>query len=478
MDQLSFAEITHVLHRQWRMIVAIIFAAVAVAIIYTWFLAPQTWTATCSILFEPQLSGSALPAELAGLLPMSGGRSSDTYSTVLQSRSMRERVVKRLNLVEEFGLEDEPERAEEVLRDMYTVVTKRNVADLLTVNASAGSPPRHRSTQAERDHAARLAADIANTLVDELRLFLESADYMRANQRTDFLAGQAKQAEAEMLAAQDALVQYAVEHGLVNPGSQVGEAVRAASTLQGRVAELRMQVEGARKREQQALAQLSSQERLVVSAISEQRNPAIDDIQTRIRDLQREIAQLTEVEGKSERHPDVERARVALEAAQGQLKDALADEMRVSREDLGPSPGYNTALSAALSTQLERSGLEAQLASALAARQEAIGELQTLPSSAAQYTYLEGQLELRKSIYEQVAKQYEASRVGAASAMPKFTVLDAAIPPLRANGPSTRENTILALMAGLALGVILAFWREGQEARRRAQAEVESAAEA
>lgn len=471
MDQLSFAEIMRVLRRQWRIIAAIVFVAGAAAVVHTWFFVPQLWSASCTILFEPQLTPSALPAELAGLLPMTGGRSSDTYSAVLQSRSIRERVVERLNLVEEFNLQDYPEYAEEVLQGMYNVVTKRAVADVMIVNSYTSAPPRRRSTQAERDHAAQLAADIANALVEELRLFLESADYMRANQRTEFLAEQARQAEAAMLAAQDELVKYAVQHGLIAPDSQLGEAVRAASSLQSRVAELRMQVEGARKREQQALDQLNSQERLVVSAISEQRNPAIDEIQTRIRELQQQIAQMTEVEGKSERHPDVERARVTLEAARRQLQDALAEEMRVSREDLGPSAGYNTALSAALTTQLERSGLEAQLTSALAARQQAIGELQTLPSSAAQYTYLEGQLTLRTSIYEQIAKQYETSRVSAASAMPKFTVLDPAIPPRRPNGPSARQNAMLAVMAGLALGVIVAFWREGREARRRAQAE-------
>jgi len=471
MDQLSFADIMRVLRRQWAMIAVIVFVAAAVAVVYTWFFIPQTWSAACTILFEPQLTTSALPPELAGLLPMSGGRSSDTYSAVLQSRSIRQRVVDRLDLVEEFELQDEPEDAEEILQGMYNVVTKRAVADLMIINSYAAAPPRRRGTQTERDHAAQLAAGIANALVEELGQFLESADYMRANQRTEFLEEQAKQAEAAMLVAQDALVQYAVAHGLISPDSQVGEAVRAASTLQGRVAELRMQVDGAREREDEALAQLSSQERLVVSGISEQRNPAIDEIQTRIRELQRQIAQMMEVEGKSERHPDVERARVELDSARQQLQDAMADEMRVAREDLGPSPAYNTALTAALDAQLQRASLEAQLSSALTARQEAIGELQTLPSSAAQYTYLEGQLELRTSVYEQIAKQYETSRVSAASAMPKFTVLDAAVPPRRPNGPSARQNAMLALMAGLALGVILAFWREGREAHRRAQAE-------
>lgn len=462
-----------VLSRQWRMMAAIVLAAAAVTVIYTWYFVPQKWSATCSILFEPQLTPSALPPELAGLLPVGGGRSSDTYTTVLQSRRIRERVVKRLNLVEELSLQDEPERAEEVLQDMYNVVTKRAVPDLLIVNAYASSPPKRCATEAEREHAAQLAADIANALVEELREFLDSADYMRANQRTRFLEEQAKQAEADMLAAQDALVQYAVSHGLISPDSQVGEAVRAVSALQSRVADLRMQIEGAREREEKALAQLSSQERLIVTGISEQRNPAIDEIQGRIRELQRQIAQMMEVEGKSERHPDVERARVELEAARQQLEDAISEEMRVSREERGPSPAYNTALSAALQAQLDRAALEAQLASALKARQAAIGELQTLPSNAAEYSYLEGQLKLRTSIYEQIAKQYETSRVSAASAMPKFTVLDAAIPPRRPNGPSTRQNVLLAVMAGLALGIILACWREGQRTGSPEQAQGE-----
>lgn len=151
----------------------------------------------------------------------------------------------------------------------------------------------------------------------------------------------------------------------------------------------------------------------------------------------------------------------------------MADEMRISREERGPSPAYNNALAAALEAQFQRASLEAQLTSALAARQEAIGKLQTLPSSAAEYTYLEGQLKLRTSIYEQIAKQYETSRVNAASAMPRFTVLDAAIPPRRAASPSARQNVLLAVMVGLALGIVLAFWLEGQQARTRARAQVE-----
>ncbi|MGD9496675.1 MAG: GumC family protein [Armatimonadota bacterium] len=455
-------DIIQVFRNQRRTIAWVVFVIVLVSVAWTLLVMKQQWTATTTILFE-SASAPALPAELTALLPsVATGKdySGPTFESILRSRSVREQVVDKLDLVSAMGV-DSREKAVRQLENSVNIIYRMTHASVLSVEAVWASPPRLLASEAEEREAADMSAAIANAYIESLEEFLHKADFTRAVRRTEFLKSQLDEVEQAMLQAQDDLVSYATEHGMIEPSSQAGAAVTALRELRQRESTLRTELEGARETEREALQELNARERMVVTSISESRNPALDALDEEIRTLERELAQETEVEGKSDQHPDVQRLRVRLNTARQQLSDEIQREMRTSAQQKTVSGAYQSLVDEAVTAQLRRASLEAQLGAVREAQVAAINEMQSIPASSARYQELERQLRVKAGVYEQLARQYEASRVEAAAAMPDFTVLDYAVPAERASGPSLRNSLAIALVVSVVLSTIIAFWREG-----------------
>jgi len=118
-----------------------------------------------------------------------------------------------------------------------------------------------------------------------------------------------------------------------------------------------------------------------------------------------------------------------------------------------------------LSTQLEVSGLEAKLATVRTEKGQALAAVREMPATSTRYGQLQRDVKLKTGAYQRLAEQFEAARVSEAAAVPKFAVLDEALPKRNPSGPSASKFAILGLFAGGFSAVLLAFWLDF---RRRA----------
>lgn len=469
MVQLSLAEIISTLRRQWPLIVgASVLGSLLVAGTICLF-APQQYTAATTIIFERESQG-AVPgiAELVSWYRAVGGSGAgQTFEAILRSRRIRERVAEEMDLPEILEVPTVTAAAGKIARIYQIAVSPGGI---LAVRATWQSSPRAFASAAEEDKASRLAAELANTLVAALGEFLDKADYRHATAQRKLLEEQLAQTEQELLDAEDALVAYATQHSLVNPSSQSGARVEALSQLGQREVGLRVSLRGARETEQAALERLDTQERMALSSISEQRNSLIDELRGRILDLYRRLVQQTQVEGKSDQHPDVQFLQAELEKAEGQLADELRTEMFTDSRLLTVDPSYRELVDTALSQALQRSGLEAQMDVVRAEKQRALAELSAMPSLSVEYDRLQRRVRLKSEAYDRLSKNYETARLAEAATIDKFSVLDTAIPPAEPSGPSLRRNAVIGAFASFVIAVLLAFWREGRsEARSLAE---------
>ncbi len=451
MEQLSFADLMNTIRKQWVLIAGITVLVMLLAGARVYFLIPQEWSAATTIIFERQdeRSPSSLAELMYGGSMFRGQGISGTFKAVLRSRKIRERVAEKLDLPRVLGLKSIRAAAGR-LAPLYEI--EMTASGIMTIRTKWEGPPKGLSGGAEGDEAPKLAAELANTLVEALGEFLNEADYSRATRQRKFLEEQLAQIDGELLEAEDALVAYASEHRMVSPSTQSGAAFTAYNDLRQRESNLRVNLQGAQETEQEALAQLNARERMAISSVSETRNPRIDGLQKRILDLQRQIAQQTEVEGKSYEHPDVQRLQTELDEAKKQLADEVSKDMFTSARQLSIDPSYAKLVATALSKQLERSGLEAQLDAVRAEKERALAELGAMPSLSAQYDHLHSRL----------SEKYEAARLAEAASHDQFSVLDAAIEPHGPSGPSFIRSVLATGFVTFVLVTMLAFWREGR----------------
>jgi len=451
------AELVATLKKQAWLIALLSIAVAGVVGVAGYAMIPRQWTADTTIIFEgssPVPGWSRLMTDFGISAPPS---SRGNFETILRSRKLRGRVVDSLGLVEEFGAKSRLE----AIRLLGAGTSIDQPADgVIAIRASWQGESRLGGRKG--DPAPRMAADVANEIVATLEAIVGEFDFASASQQRKFLEEQLRRTERELLDAEDALVAYATSEGLINPSSQATSGLAAAQQLRSREIDLRVELQAARDREAAALERLSSQERMVISEISEQRDPQLDQLDQRILDVQRQIAQQMEIEGKSERHPDVAGLKVELEQAQGQLAELLDGELETRSQRLSVSPEYQDLVREALDDRLQRTGLEAKLRVVSAERETAVAQLRELPAKTARYEELSREVGAKRDALGRLTAQYESVRIAEAGITATFNVLDPAVPPDKPTGTSLRKTVTLAFFLALLLSTLFAFWRQGR----------------
>ncbi len=465
MEYISVNDIMATLRRRWFLIAIVALVGAVAAYIAVKTLMPTEWQTKTTLLLEP--SGNTTSNPLLGLIPDLGGNESGTFVNILRSRTLRERVAVAADLANRFEVSNE-RAAGSLLATMYTVESR---AGILTVSVTMEGPPYMLLSEAEEKQLGQLVSDIANTMASELQIYLETTDFTRASVRRKFLEDQLTRTDRELLAAEDALVAYATAQGMVSPASQSGAAVENLKQLRARELDLNVTIQGARETLSVAMADLSSQERLWVSSISEKRNPSLDRLHARVLDVQRQIAEEMEIQGKSEQHPDVQALILELAEVQAQIAGEVETEMYAGSQQLTVDPQYASLMQTVLNKQLEVSGLEAKLATVRSARGEALAEIEAIPAASTRYNQLQREIKLKTEAYQRLAQQYEAARVSEAAAVPKFAVLDDARPKKHPSGPGAAKFCVVGALAAAFFGTLLAFWLDFRR-ERAAQAAV------
>ena len=454
MEFISLNEITGALRRRWLLIAGVAMLTAVAGYIVAKTVMPTEWGTKVTLLLEPSPGSSS--GDMFSMLAYSRTASSSTatFISVLRSRTLRERVADKLDLAKALEVGD-TRAAGGQLASMFDVEARGGI---LTIAIETEGAPLAFLSDEEKLATGQLIADIANTFASELQEYLGTTDFTRASAKRKFLGEQLERTDRELLAAEDTLVAYATDHGMVSASSQSGAAVEGLKQLRARELDLKVSIEGARETLAVAMADLSSQDRLMVSSISERRNPALDRLHARVLDIQRAIAERMEIQGKSEQHPDVQTLTVELAKAQSQIADELENEMYAGSQQLSVDPSYSSLVRTVLTKQLEVSGLEAKLATVRTAKGQALAEVREMPATSTRYGQLQREVKLKSGAYQRLAEQYEAARVGEAAAVPKFAVLDEALPKRNPSGPSAGKFAVLGLFAGGFFAVLLAFW--------------------
>lgn len=225
-DEISLIELATILGEEKKILFGLPIAAGIVAIVVSLLMTP-IYTATTTLL-PPQNGGSgaaALLGQLGGLgglagLDIGGGAGSpEMYVTMLQSRSAKDKIIERFNLMERY----EAEFKADVYQVLDSVVT-------ITTDTKAGL-----ISVAVDDEEPQFAADMANAYYKVLKELLTRVAVTEAQQKRVFFEEQFAKAKDELADAEVKLKEVQERTGLIQLEGQATATFEAIAQLRAEV---------------------------------------------------------------------------------------------------------------------------------------------------------------------------------------------------------------------------------------------------
>ncbi|MEN7430524.1 Wzz/FepE/Etk N-terminal domain-containing protein [Chromobacterium sp. TRC.1.1.SA] len=220
-------------YKRWIAISTVLFGSAALAY---GLLAKPIFTASSSIMPPQQQSSGmgALLGQLGGLAGMAGGISglknpNDLYIGMLQSRTIADRLIKRLQLKERYQ-QKTLDGARQALKSRTVIINGKD--GLININVDDPDP--------------RFAAQLANAYIDELKQLNQILAMTDAAKRRLFFEQQLKQAKEQLTSAETALRQTQEKTGLIQPEGQLPAIVGSVTQLRASIAAKEVQLEAMR----------------------------------------------------------------------------------------------------------------------------------------------------------------------------------------------------------------------------------------
>lgn len=355
-----------------------------------------------------------------------------TQVDILQSRDLARRIIQRLNLGEHAEFKGGASATSPA------PVLSENERDTRLVNAfqarygvNVGRMSRVVSVTFDANDP-KLAAEVANTVANEYIEWSMESRLKGVETARTFLDKRVSEAEAELRKSEAAYQQYAASHKIISLSEDSNITVE-------RTVELNRQLVQAQDdlRRAEALYQQSQQ------VTPDELPPVLNDVtvQTVTKELSKQEQELANLSARYQPgYPAVRQVQEQVE----QLKKQLAEAKKKIVKNIATQFQIAKQRESKLAAELSRSKGEA-----IQQNRESI-ELNMLKSK----------LDTDRKIYDDLLQQLRRAGVESEFQPTNIRVVQSAEVPLSPVRPRKVLNLGLAVMAGLALGVGLAFFRE------------------
>lgn len=387
---------------------------------------------------------------IEGVEPQIGSLDQEFYQTqygLLRSRSLADAVVRELNLDKSapfFEMFDEADKAYDIAN---APVTQRNRENELDVRLASEILLEHISVSPER--ASRLvalsfespdpefSARVANTWAEK---FIESNLARRFDATAyarEFLEERLAQVRERLEDSERQAVSYAANNNLVtitSPSDQPGGADEQRSLITDNLLALNDRLSEARGERIRAESRYRNSGR--ADASSEiLTNPAISMLRQRRAEAAAEYARLM-----TQFQPNYPPAQ-AVQAQIQQYDESIAREEQRVRNSL--QNDFQEAASAEATLRQRVGSLEQDV---IDQRRRGI-----------QYNIFQREVDTNRQLYNALLQRYKEIGVAGGIGTNNVAIVDRAIPPEKPSQPRPLLNLLIALLAGTALGIMLAL---------------------
>jgi polysaccharide biosynthesis transport protein len=438
--QRGLLEYRHVLWRKRWTLLCCILSGLAMGLVVTVYEQP-TYVVRTSLEFQPRSDKGLLRAE--GADESYDESAIATYEHVLQSLSLRERVVQRLQNQPPVERANQVQSSSLLLQGIEKIGLNIGVAPhRATYKAAlaqaaktlkAKTIPQTRIVEITCESALPVvASEFANGLVNEF-MDEDLQSHWNSTQSTNKqLTGELQQLRAKMEESQRLLNEYAQKTGIT--------FTSANATL----------VDDQLKRTQQDLAQaendrVTKEARYKIAMASppdsiaeEVDDPVLQNSKNQLADLKRQYADLSSTFTPAYFPLRRIQAQIAeVETAQSKERQSVLSHLKSE---------YNEAV-----------GREAMFA---ATYQKHVGAATLEAQQVLQYGTLKNDFDANRQLYESVLQRVKELDVTSAVHASNIRVIDAAEPPKTPDRPNPVKDLGFGLFSGLVLGIGFVFWQD------------------
>lgn len=222
-QELSLLDIFAILWKRKGLIFLLTFIFGAIATAYA-FTSPFIYRAECRVLPPGSGKGGGIMAQLGGLadfVGLSGASSSgQTMLGILQGNTVVDAIIDKFNLMQEMEQEVRLHARTAVLGNLEAA--EDNKTGIVSI--------------AYLDKDPQKAADIANAFVEQLQIKMREMSFLDAQERRTFFENQLMQAQQELNDAENAMMRYQQNSGVLALGSQTASLLGSISSLRNQIA--------------------------------------------------------------------------------------------------------------------------------------------------------------------------------------------------------------------------------------------------
>jgi uncharacterized protein involved in exopolysaccharide biosynthesis len=195
-------------------------------------LLPPSQNSSISSAFLGQLGNLGALGSLASLAGGSLGlkNQSDLYVSFLMSRTVEDAMIRRFDLMHEYGKKRMSDTRKAFERRSSVVSSSKDGLIRLSIE----------------DHDPKRAAEMANAYVEEFRKLSASLAITEAARRRLFFEQQLQQAKDKLTEAEDAMSKTQESTGVLQIDSQARSLIESAAILRAQVVAKQVQIEGMR----------------------------------------------------------------------------------------------------------------------------------------------------------------------------------------------------------------------------------------
>lgn len=278
---------------------------------------------------------------------------------------------------------------------------------------------------------ARVAAEVANTLVNNYAEYNFRKRYDATRQASAWMERQLDELKAKVEKSQRALVDYQIQHAIVNVGDKQNVEQQRLEEISGNFTK----AQSLRLEKESLYELINSNESQVASVVQSE---TLQRLESKYDDLRTQIADASAQFGPN--YPKVARLRNQLNEIEPLIERERKRIVARIRND------YIGAL-----------GRERLLGEALAREKEEVGKLNQL---LIQHNLLQREFETNQKLYDNLLQRLKDATVSAGLRATNIHVVDPALPPTAPVRPKKTQNIAMGVVGGLVLGVMLAFLQE------------------
>ena len=470
---IDLIELLRILLRRKAVPIAIGIIVAILALVIS-FIIPKKYMAHTSVIIPESSQTKALSGFSSQAFNMAGlslpTESTQSFTEIIRSQRIFQQVVNENDLRKYYGFPDDKSQDQKLYRKM---------SDRLAI-----SPIRDNVLHLYfEDHDPEKASQIANSFIQNLRIFLDKSILTSTENAKNFIEEQIDQVKTELTTAEEALKIFTMQNKAAGIDEQIIQTVRQASSLQAerdaaqialdlahqnimdeknRKDEFSRKYKGISKEyDKFSLGYESDEDRNLLetppSEISDLsdlpdeflKDTAVINLRDKLTELK--VKLLEEKFTKTEKHPAVVKINDEIYKTRGLFMDEVKNVLdshlaslefeRVSRE--AEIQAYNSVLS----------GYEKSWSA--------------LPEKSTEYIRLQRDVEALSQVYLMLKNQLAQTKIDVAREKKYFEVLDPAVPPDRPVSPKPLNNTIIGFIVGLIIGIIWLYFGALIEMRQK-----------